>query len=137
MAGPAAQLAAAVRGGFDSGGYLVDVLPESAAKAFVLRYHYSGAYPAAVNRCGLFDVRGDRPELVGVAVFGVPVQPGVLTGALPTLESYRQSQELSRFVLLDQVPANARSPGSWRAASANCAAPGCAAWSPSPIRCRA
>jgi hypothetical protein len=96
-------------GGFDSAGYLVDVLAESAAKAFVLQHHYSGAYPVAVNRYGLFDVRVDGPELVGVAVFGVPVQPGVLTGALPTLEPYRESQELSRFVLLDQVPANAES----------------------------
>lgn len=48
-------------------------------------------------------------RLVGVAVFGVPVQRAVLSSALPTLEPYRESQELSRFVLLDEVPANAES----------------------------
>jgi hypothetical protein len=96
-------------GGFDPAGYLVEPIAERAAKGFVLAHHYSRAYPAAVNRYGLVDTRDGLARLVGVAVFGVPVQPAVLTSAFPTLQPYRESQELSRFVLLDEVPANAES----------------------------
>lgn len=42
--------------------------------------------PAAVHRFGLYDVSVDKPRLSGVAVFGVPVSPAVLTKALPELE---------------------------------------------------
>lgn len=78
--------------------------------------------PATLRRFGLYD-RTQPPDatdamsvpgavsppgrLVGVAIFGVPVQAAVLTNAFPTLTPYRQSMELSRFVLLDAVPANA------------------------------
>ena len=52
---------------------------------------------------GLF--RAD--ELVGVAVLGIPVRAEILTRPFPNLEPYRSSGELSRFVLLDSIPANA------------------------------
>ncbi len=72
---------------------------EARAKAFVEAHHYSGSYPAARFRVGLFR----RGELVGVAVFSVPARAAcldVLPGGRAT------GVELGRFVLLDDVPAN-------------------------------
>jgi hypothetical protein len=92
-------------GGFNPRRYAVHPIGEATARAFVLAHHYSRAYPAASLRVGLFE--GAR--LVGVAVLGVPMSRTVLTGPFPALEPYRQSLELSRLVLLDQVPANAES----------------------------
>lgn len=93
-------------GGFDKTHYSVALIAEDApVKAFVETHHYSRSYPAAILRAGLFH----GSELVGVAVFGVPMQSKVLTNAFPGLEPYTESLELSRFVLLDQVPANSES----------------------------
>lgn len=75
---------------------------DSVAKAFVLRHHYLGSYPAARRRFGLF--RG--AELVGVAVFSVPANNRALA-VIPG--DPLESLELGRFVLLDQVPANGES----------------------------
>lgn len=87
-------------GGFDRDRYRVIPIPDVLAKRYVLNHHYSGTYPAAVYRYGLYYDEGDRGEdLVGVAVFGVPTSAAVLTGAFPHLEPYRESLELSRFVL--------------------------------------
>lgn len=81
--------------------YDVAVLPrDREAKAFVEAHHYSGTYPAARERVGLY--RG--VQLVGVAVFSVPCHAGVLTAVFPG--DWRDSVELGRFVLLDDVPAN-------------------------------
>ncbi len=44
------------------------IVTDREAKGFVLGHHYSGSYPAARYRFGLY--RG--AELVGVAVFSVP-----------------------------------------------------------------
>ncbi|HEY5658341.1 MAG TPA: hypothetical protein VIY27_11195 [Myxococcota bacterium] len=75
---------------------------DSTARAFVERHHYSASYPAARERFGLH--RG--AELVGVAVFSVPVQPR----ALDCLPGEREaSVELGRFVLVDDVRANGES----------------------------
>lgn len=93
-------------GGFDRGRYRVAPIAETDAKRFVVGHHYSGTYPAAQHRVGLFD---DAGVLVGVAVFAVPVQQAVLTRTFPALEPYRESCELARFVLLDEVPGNAES----------------------------
>jgi hypothetical protein len=73
---------------------------DNVAKRFVLNHHYSGSYPSARFRFGLY--RCD--QLVGVAVFGVPMHPRVLTKHLPG--EARESVELSRFVLFDEVPGN-------------------------------
>lgn len=95
-------------GGFDRRRYEVAPLAEVEAKAFCAAHHYAGAsYPAALRRYGLTDLEDGR--LVGVGVLGAPVSSTVLTAVFPTLEPYRESQELSRFVLLDEVPANAES----------------------------
>src|SRR5262245_22283895 len=72
------------------------------AKAFVERHHYSASYPAARFRFGLYR----QAELVGVAVFSVPMSPAVLAGFPGGASS---SVELGRFVLLDDVPANGES----------------------------
>lgn len=93
-------------GGFNPARYAVALIAEDEARTFVQTHHYSRAYPAARLRYGLVDqLAGGR--LVGVVVLGVPMQARVLTGPFPTLEPYRQSLELSRLVLLDEVPANA------------------------------
>lgn len=65
-------------------------------------HHYARTFCAEKLSVGLF--RGD--ELVGVAVLGIPVRAEVLTGPFPGLEPFTASAELSRFVLLDDVPAN-------------------------------
>jgi len=92
-------------GGFNPRAYAVARIDEEAARGFVVRHHYSRSYPAASLRFGLFE----RGHLVGVAVLGVPMSRAVLAGPFPTLEPYRQSLELSRLILLDEVPANAES----------------------------
>jgi hypothetical protein len=73
------------------------------ARAFVQQHHYSGSYPAARRRFGLY---GRGGVLSGVAVFSVPAQPK----ALDVLPGDRSTcAELGRFVLLDEVPANGES----------------------------
>jgi hypothetical protein len=79
-----------------------DVAPieeDSIAKRFVVEHHYSASYPAARYRYGLYR----RTELVGVAVFSHPASDRVLS-IFPG--SPRESVELGRFVLLDDVAGN-------------------------------
>lgn len=75
------------------------ILDDTTAKAFVTAHHYSGSYPAARRRFGLYR----SAQLVGVAVFSQPINNKALSlfgaGALDSLE-------LGRFVLLDEVPGN-------------------------------
>lgn len=93
-------------GGFDPSLYDVVLLGQDGpVKSFVETHHYSRSYPAAGQRAGLLA----GGELVGAAVFGIPMQVKVLTSAFPGLVPYQESLELSRFVLLDAVPANAES----------------------------
>lgn len=73
------------------------------AKKFVTRHHYSKKFPADAFRFGLYQ----RAELVGVAVFSRPFTPAVITNSFPTFASSLEGVELGRFVLLDQVGANA------------------------------
>lgn len=73
---------------------------DTEAKAFVLAHHYSGSYPAARFRFGLY--RG--PDLVGVAVFSHPVNERTRELAPGAMRV-----ELGRFVLVDDVPANGES----------------------------
>lgn len=93
-------------GGFDARQYEVVSVGELEAKAFVERHHYSQTYPAARLRYGLY---GRGGGLLGVAVLSVPMRAAVLTTVFPALTPYAESLELGRFVLLDQVPANAES----------------------------
>lgn len=72
------------------------------AKGFVEAHHYSGSYPAARERVGLY--RGG--ELAGVAVFSHPSSEAVLA---PLPCDRLEGVELGRFVLLDDVPGNGES----------------------------
>jgi len=94
-------------GGFDQSRYLVRRIRDGVAAAFIRQHHYSGQPVAALQSYGLIDRRGDR--LVGVAVLSVPVNRAVLTATFPTLEPYRQSVDLGRLVLEDNVAANGES----------------------------
>lgn len=67
---------------------------DATAKDFVVAHHYSGSYPAARARFGMFR----RGELVGVAVFSHPCRD--------LREPALRAVELGRFVLLDEVPGN-------------------------------
>lgn len=81
--------------------YDVALLPDDAtARAFVRAHHYSGSYPAARWRFGLFR----KGLLQGVAIFSHPCNDRVLTGLFPGRAT--DSVELGRFVLLDEVPGN-------------------------------
>jgi hypothetical protein len=72
---------------------------DTTAKAFVEAHHYSGSFPAARFRFGLYR----RCDLVGVAVFSV-TWPHVLRPLFG--DAWKDSLELGRFVLLDDVAAN-------------------------------
>ena len=83
-------------------------IDEARAKAFVQQHHYSGTYPAARLRYGLFEApRLGVPRLVGVAVFSVPAQPRVIPRWLGV--DALAGVELGRFVLLDHVRRNGES----------------------------
>lgn len=94
-------------GGFNPDRYGVVDLDWNPAAAFVTRHHYSGSFPSAVLRYGMADLWQDR--LVGALVLGNGMGPHVLASPFPHLEGGRQALELSRLVLLDEVPANAES----------------------------
>jgi hypothetical protein len=92
-------------GGFDSQRYLVEPIPELVAKMVVaIEQHYSGSFLASAQRWGLREVFDGR--LVGVAVLGIPMSNLVLSNVFPGLEPSVSALELSRFVLVDLVPAN-------------------------------
>lgn len=78
------------------------IVGDGDAKAFVVRHHYSGSYPAARVRIGLYRAS----ELVGVAVFSVPANALALD---PAPGDRHSRAELGRFVLLDDVPSNGES----------------------------
>lgn len=83
----------------DTRAHEVALIPDdNTAKAFVTAHHYSGSYPAARYRVGLYE----HSELVGVAVFSHPSNPL----ALRPLPVGLESTELGRFVLLDRVRGN-------------------------------
>jgi hypothetical protein len=78
---------------------VADLTRDTEAKAFVVRHHYSGTFPAARRRFGLMH----RGSLAGVAVFSQPVRDAVVA-CLPGDPG--EKVELGRFVLLDDVPSN-------------------------------
>ena len=87
----------------------VEPIGEREAKAFVETHHYSGSYPAARFRAGVWikePFKKDR--LAGVGVFSVPmnqkVVPAYFAGLAPS-----DGIELGRFVLDSTLAANAES----------------------------
>jgi hypothetical protein len=115
-------------GGFDPAVFEVEPLDEGTAKAYCSTHHYSGSYPAAMHRFGLYRLdpppappgwagpwRDDGAALVGVAVFSVPASKAVITNVFPDLD-YSTGCELGRLVLespepgeMVRAPANAES----------------------------
>ena len=83
----------------------VEPIAEATAKAFVCRHHYSGSYPAARFRAGLF-MAG---RLVGVAVYSEPANVHTIPHWTKGTYTRAQGIELGRFVLLDEVGFNAES----------------------------
>jgi hypothetical protein len=95
-------------GGFDASRYgVVELHRDAEAKEFVTSLHYSGTYPSAIRRYGMYDLAECR--LVGVAILSRPQNPVVLTSVFPDLQPKAESLDLGRFVLCDQVPANGES----------------------------
>jgi len=85
----------------DPAEYDVHAIDEDGAKAFVLEHHYSGTYPSARRRFGLFR----RGVLVGVAVFSHPSSDKVHTNVFE-ISRATDALTLGRFVLVDDVKAN-------------------------------
>ena len=81
--------------------YEVAEIGTGQAKAFVQLHHYSGPNSWVYDRFryGLFTAG----RLIGAAVFSHPVNEKIFS-VFPG--SVRQSVELGRFVLLDEVPGN-------------------------------
>lgn len=81
---------------------------DTLTEAFVVEHHYLGCFPAARRRFHLrhWNIERAAWELVGVAVFGQPVNNATLL-CLPG--TAKENMELQRLVLLDEVPANAES----------------------------
>src|SRR4051812_31517678 len=77
---------------------------DTTPKAFVEQHHYSGSFPAAIERFGLYRFG----ELVGVVVFSEPCNTKVLTNVFPDVPT-DFTMELGRLVLLDEVGFNAES----------------------------
>lgn len=80
---------------------VAEILSDDVARKFVQQHHYSGTYPAARFRFGIYRAG----ILSGVAVFSHPVSDRVLTKVFPISEP-TLAVELGRFVLLDGVPGN-------------------------------
>ncbi len=88
----------------DTRAYEISVLSgNKQAKSFIEEHHYSGSYPAARWRFGLFH----HGAMVGVAVFSHPCNDSVLTNVFRC--PAKMAVELGRFVLLDEVPGNGES----------------------------
>lgn len=90
---------------FDPGRHAVELIPDDVtARRFITEHHYSGSYPAARLRVGLYRA---GVGLVGVAVYSVPMSQAAVpryTGLPPAA-----GVELGRFVLLDEVEGNGES----------------------------
>lgn len=79
---------------------VAEITGDTVPKAFVEQHHYSGSYPAARFRFGLWRLG----VLEGVAVFSHPSNDKVLTNTFPC--PALEAVELGRFVLLDSVAGN-------------------------------
>lgn len=99
---------APVRSVIDPDRYEVVVISDSQARTFCETNHYSGSIGACRLACGLLRREtGGEKELVGVAVFGVLMQPAAAERwcSRPCLEV----PDLNRLCLLDKAEFNAES----------------------------
>lgn len=94
---------------FDPRRASVEPIEERDAKAFVETMHYSGSYPAARFRAGVFVKEPfQKARLAGVGVFSVPMNQKVIPAYFPHLDA-AEGVELGRFVLSEELAANAES----------------------------
>lgn len=84
--------------------YEAAIIEPGDAKAFVVRHHYAGTCGPTAHPIGLYRFGA----LVGVACFGPLASTAAHRLVFPTLDQ-RRGVTLSRFVLLDEVPANGES----------------------------
>lgn len=90
----------------DPTAYAVDVIGPALARAFVIRHHYAGSFPAARLSLGLFGPGpAGRSQLVGVAAFSVPINNRCVARHTGLTEP-QAGADLGRFVLLDEVAGN-------------------------------
>lgn len=115
---------------FNPDRYAVIPLPESPARTFVETHHYLPGWPASRMQFGLIDHAaterrhstlgqtaapklaghaGDITGLVGVVVLAVPMHKQVLLNLFPRNAPFAETLDLSRLILLDEVPANGES----------------------------
>ncbi|WP_456085530.1 Mom family adenine methylcarbamoylation protein [Microvirga lotononidis] len=91
----------------DPSQFSVAPVGDAIARDFVIRHHYSGSYPAAVAAYGMFQrIAAFQEELVGVAVFSVPMQPKAAAAYGAPADA--KFCELGRFVLKDHVAGNGK-----------------------------
>ena len=82
---------------------VAEIPDDTTARNFIREHHYSGSMGAARVRVGLYR----HGVLVGVAVFSHPCSDAVLTHTFSVPAA--SAVELGRFVLLNEVEANAES----------------------------
>jgi len=82
---------------------VAEIPDDTTARNFIHEHHYSGSMGAARVRVGLYR----HGLLVGVAIFSHPCSDAVLTRTFSVPAA--SAVELGRFVLLDEVEANAES----------------------------
>lgn len=80
---------------------VAEIGSDGLARDFVLKNHYSGTYPSARWRFGLYR----KGVLAGVAVFSHPASDKVLTNVF-AIGKATDAVELGRFVLDEAVPGN-------------------------------
>lgn len=81
---------------------VAEIPDDTTAEGFIIQHHYSGSFPSAIERFGLYR----RDELVGIFV-GSKGMPRTLPNTFPDQSS--TSIECSRFVLKPEVAANGES----------------------------
>lgn len=93
----------------DTRRYAVDGIGPEIARHFVAVHHYLPNFPAAIFSAGLFGPgSGGTSQLVGVAVFAVPSTNAVITRHTG-FDDPAAGTTLARFLLLDEIAANAES----------------------------
>jgi hypothetical protein len=87
--------------------YAVEPISRIQAKAFITGHHYLGTFATSLVPVGLWESRAPYPpELVGVAVFGIPAREGIAKYTVGTFDN-AMGVELNRFVLRHEVPYHA------------------------------
>ncbi|WP_194924876.1 hypothetical protein [Catenulispora pinisilvae] len=63
--------------------YVVKPIDVAAARSFAMTHHYATSWAVDRFRLGLFHTAGSASTLIGVALFGIPMNKKVLANPLP------------------------------------------------------